>query len=42
MFPVVEADRYDFTSKQLSVTVFILLKAPPAGNRVKLSQETTN
>ena len=32
MLPVVEADKYDFTCKQLSVPVFILLKAPPFGS----------
>ena len=42
MFPVVEADRYDFTCKQLRVPVFILPKAPPAGNRLKLLKEITN
>ena len=36
MFPVVEADRYDFTCKLPSVPVFIPLKAPPASNRLKL------
>ena len=42
MFPVVEADRYNFTCKLLRVSVFILPKAPPAGNRLKVSKEITN
>ena len=42
MFPVVEADRYDFFCKLRRVTVSILLRAPPAGNRLKLSEKITN
>ena len=39
MFPVVEADRYDFTCMVLRVPVSILLKAPPAGNRLQLLKD---
>ena len=35
-FIMFEPYRYGFTCKQLSVPVFVLLKAPPAGNRLKL------
>ena len=42
MFLVVEADWYDFTCKQLRVSVFILLKASAAGNRLKLSKVIIN
>ena len=39
---MVEADWYDFTYKLLSVPGFIFLKAPPAGNRLKLLKEISN
>ena len=39
---MVEVDRCDFTCKLLRVTDFILLKAPPVDNRLKLSHATTS